>query len=47
MGDWVAHPSSTVARKILLIYSFLKAVSGEGSPEPPGVRKNKPTESLV
>jgi hypothetical protein len=37
MGDWVAHPSSTVARKILMIYQLWEG----GSPEPPGVRKNK------
>jgi hypothetical protein len=40
MGDWVTHPSSTTARKILVIYQL----SGEGSLEPPGIRKNKPTE---
>jgi hypothetical protein len=47
MGDWVAHPSSTASRKILVINSLLVAVSGEGSPKPPGIRKNKPTESLL
>jgi hypothetical protein len=26
---------------------LLAVVSGEGSPEPPGVRMNKPTESLL
>jgi hypothetical protein len=46
MGDWVAHPSNTAARKILVIYSLLTAVSGEGSTKPPDIRKNKPTESL-
>jgi hypothetical protein len=43
MGDWVAHPSSIAARKILVIYQR----SGEGSPESPCIRKNKPTERLV
>jgi hypothetical protein len=47
VGDWVAHSSSTATRKILVIYSLLIAVSGEGSREPPGFRKNKPTESLL
>jgi hypothetical protein len=53
MDDWVAHPSNTAARRILVpysntaarrmlvTYSFLAAVSGEGSLEPPGIRKNK------
>jgi hypothetical protein len=40
-GDWVAHPSNTAARRILVTYSFLVAVSGVGSPEPPGIRINK------
>jgi hypothetical protein len=40
MDDWVTHPSSTAARKILVIYQL----SEEGSPEPLGIRKNKPTE---
>jgi hypothetical protein len=31
MGDWVAHPSNTVARKILVTHPLLTAVSGEGS----------------
>jgi hypothetical protein len=39
-GDWVAHPSNTAARRILVIYSFLVAVSGVGSPKPPGIRMN-------
>jgi hypothetical protein len=39
-GDWVAHPSNTVARRILVTYSFLVAVFGVGSPEPPGIRMN-------
>jgi hypothetical protein len=47
MGDWVAHPSSTAARKVLVINFLLAAVSGEGRPEPPGIKKNKPTESLL
>jgi hypothetical protein len=47
MGDWVAHPSNTAARRILVIYSFLAAVSGEGSPQPLGIRNNKPTESML
>jgi hypothetical protein len=34
MGDWVAHPSNTAARRILVTYLFLAAMSGEGSPEP-------------
>jgi hypothetical protein len=46
-GDWVAHPSNTAARRILVTYPLLVAVSGEGSPEPPGIRMNKPTESLL
>jgi hypothetical protein len=33
--------------KILVTYSFRVAMSGEGSPEPPGIRMNKPTESLL
>jgi hypothetical protein len=40
MGDWVAHPSNTTAKRIFVTYSFRAAVSGEGSPEPPGVRMN-------
>jgi hypothetical protein len=39
-GDWVAHPSNTAAGRILVIYSFRVAVSGKGSPEPPGIRMN-------
>jgi hypothetical protein len=39
-GDWVAHPSNTVARRILVAYSFLVAMSGVSSPEPPGIRMN-------
>jgi hypothetical protein len=39
-GYWVAHPSNTVAERILVTYSFRVAVSGEGSPEPPGIRMN-------
>jgi hypothetical protein len=31
MGDWVAHPSNTVARRILVTYPLLVAVSGEGN----------------
>jgi hypothetical protein len=30
-ADWVAHPSNTVARRILVTYSFLVAMSGVGS----------------
>jgi hypothetical protein len=40
MGDWIAHPSNTAARRILVTYSFHAAVSGEGNPEPPGIRMN-------
>jgi hypothetical protein len=40
MGDWVAHPSNTAARRILVTYSFRAALPGEGSPEPPGIRMN-------
>jgi hypothetical protein len=40
MGDWVAHPSNTAARRILVTYFFIAAVSGECSPEPPGIRMN-------
>jgi hypothetical protein len=47
MGDWVAHPSNTAARRILVTYSLLAAVSEEGSPEPPSIRKNKSIESLL
>jgi hypothetical protein len=47
MGDWVAHPSNIAARRILVTYPLLTVVSGEGSPEPPGIRMNKPTESLL
>jgi hypothetical protein len=39
-GDWDAHPSNTATRRILVTYSFLVAVSGEGSPELPGIRMN-------
>jgi hypothetical protein len=39
-GDWVGHPSNTAARRILVIYPLLAAVSGEGSLEPPGIRMN-------
>jgi hypothetical protein len=39
-GDWVAHPSNTAVRRILVTYSFLVAMSGVGSPEPPGIRIN-------
>jgi hypothetical protein len=46
-GDWVAHPSNTAARRILLTYPLLAAVSGEGSPKPPSIRMNKPMESLL
>jgi hypothetical protein len=46
-GDWVAHPSNTAARRILVTYPLLAAVSGKGSPEPPGIRMYKPTESLL
>jgi hypothetical protein len=35
MGDWVAHPTSTTARKILVIYQL----SGDGNPESPCIRK--------
>jgi hypothetical protein len=38
--DWVAHPSNTVAGRILVTYSFRVAMSGENSPEPPGIRMN-------
>jgi hypothetical protein len=37
MGDWVTHPSSTAARKILVIHQL----SGEGSPKSPSIGKNK------
>jgi hypothetical protein len=47
MGDWVAHLSNTAARRILVTYPLLAAVSGEGSPEPPSIRKNKPMESML
>jgi hypothetical protein len=47
MGDWVAHPSNTVARRILVTYPLLADVSGEGSPEPPGIRMNNPTEFIL
>jgi hypothetical protein len=40
MGDWVGHPFDTVARRILVTYPLLAAVSGVGSPEPPGIRMN-------
>jgi hypothetical protein len=40
MGDWVAHPSNTAARRIVVTYSFYAVVSGEGSAEPPGIRMN-------
>jgi hypothetical protein len=40
MGDWVAHPSNTATRRILVTYFFLAAVSREGSPEPPGIKMN-------
>jgi hypothetical protein len=46
-GDWVAHPSDTAARRILVTYPLLVAVSGEGSLEPPGIRMYKPTKSLL
>jgi hypothetical protein len=46
-GDWVAHPSNTAARRILVTHPLLAAVSGEGSPEPPGIRMYKPMESLL
>jgi hypothetical protein len=46
-GDWVAHPSNTAARRILVTYPLLAAVSVESSPEPPGMRMYKPTESLL
>jgi hypothetical protein len=46
-GDWVAHPSNTATKRILVTYPFHVAVSGEGSPEPPGIRMYKPTESLL
>jgi hypothetical protein len=39
-GDWVAHPSNTTARRILVTYSFHIAVSGVGCPGPPGIRMN-------
>jgi hypothetical protein len=39
-GDWVAHPSNTAARRILVTYSFLVAMSEVGSPESPGIRMN-------
>jgi hypothetical protein len=39
-GNWVAHPSNIAARRILVTYSFLVAVSGVGSLEPPGIRMN-------
>jgi hypothetical protein len=47
MCDWVAHPSNTAARNILVTYLLLVPVFVEGSPEPPGIKKNKPTESLL
>jgi hypothetical protein len=36
MGNWVAHPSSTTATKILVIYFLviLLQLPGESSPEP-------------
>jgi hypothetical protein len=40
MGDWVPHPSNTVARGILVTYPLLAAVSGEGSLGPPGIKMN-------
>jgi hypothetical protein len=40
MGDWVSHPSSTAARRILVTYIFLAVVSGEGSLKPPRIRMN-------
>jgi hypothetical protein len=40
MGDWVAHPSKTAAGRILVTYPLLAALSGDGSPEPPGIRMN-------
>jgi hypothetical protein len=40
MGDWVAHPSNTAAKRILVTYFFLAAMTGEGIPEPPGTRMN-------
>jgi hypothetical protein len=47
MGDWVAHPSNTAANRILVTYPLLTAVSGQSSPEPLGIRMNKPIESLL
>jgi hypothetical protein len=47
LEGWVAHPSNTTARRILVTYPLLVAMSGEGSPEPPGIRMNKPMESLL
>jgi hypothetical protein len=38
--DWVAHPSNTTARRILVTYSFHVVVSGVGSPKPPDIRMN-------
>jgi hypothetical protein len=40
MGDWVAHPCNTAAKRILVTYFFLAAVSWEGSPEPLGIKVN-------
>jgi hypothetical protein len=39
-GDWVAHPLNTSARRILVTYSFLVAMSGVCSAEPPGIKMN-------
>jgi hypothetical protein len=39
-GDWVAHPSNTATRRILVTYPLLAAMSEEGSSEPPGIRMN-------
>jgi hypothetical protein len=46
-SDWVAYPSNTAARRIFVTYPFHVAVSGEGSPEPPGIRMYKPMEILL
>jgi hypothetical protein len=40
MGDWVANPSNTATRRILVPYFFHAAVCEEGSPEPPSIRMN-------
>jgi hypothetical protein len=47
MGDWVAHPSNTAARRILTTYPLLAAVSGESSKETLGSRMNNPMELIL